>query len=238
MDTQSKMVLLSGQNVFFVDLHHPGGEDEEVNRLLEEIPDNTVRIFLLGDIFHYWINEKQFIRDTYTPFLSRLQALARRGIQLFFLEGNRDFLASHYLDDQPWIDVLCNPFVIEIGGRAVYLGHGDELCWNDWAYQMYKSVIRSQPMRFLADHLPASWQRRTVRKMSETSTVLVSRKDRDSLKVPEKAYEQVARSGVDVIVHGHLHDSYQRALVVDGRRCEIFCFGWKDDKRNLIYFES
>lgn len=232
------MTLALGQNIFFADLHHPGGEEEEINRLLSEIPQNTVRLFFIGDTFHYWINERSFIEDRYAPFLNRLKDLAKQGLHLFFLEGNRDFLASHYLDEQPWIDVLSNPTVTELGGRAVYIGHGDELCWNDWAYQMYKSVIRSDIMRFVADRLPAPLQRRAVRKMAQASTRIVAAKDKQTLQVPEKAYRQVIASGVDVIVHGHLHQTYQRIINVEGRRGEIYCFGWKDGKRNIIHFEG
>ena len=163
------MARLSGQNVFMVDLHHPGGENEEINLLFSEIPGDTFRLFLMGDIFHYWINDTSFIEQHYSSFLNKLKNLASQGIQVFFIEGNRDFLASHYLDDQPWIDVLGNPTVIELGGRAVYLGHGDELCWNDWAYQLYKSIIRSQPLRYLADRLPSSLRMKTVQRMSSPS---------------------------------------------------------------------
>jgi len=121
------MNLPQGQNVFFADLHHPGGEHEEINRLLNEIPSETIRIFLMGDTFHYWVNEPQFIRDYYSKFLSKLRKIASEGVEFYFLEGNRDFLASHYFMEQPWIDVLSNPTITELGGRAVYIGHGDEL---------------------------------------------------------------------------------------------------------------
>ncbi|MGC9329369.1 MAG: UDP-2,3-diacylglucosamine diphosphatase, partial [Candidatus Hinthialibacter sp.] len=91
------------------------------------------------------------------------------GVSIFFLEGNRDFLASHYFDRQPWIDVLPNPSVIDIGGRAVYIGHGDELCWNDWAYQIYKTLIRSRLMRFAADSAPSALRKRIAQSMSNAS---------------------------------------------------------------------
>jgi len=226
------------QNVFFADLHHPGGEHEDINRLISEIPSSAIRLFLLGDIFHYWVNEPGFIQEYYSPFLAKLRELSRQGLELYFLEGNRDFLASHYLLEQPWIDVLPNPYVTELGGRAVYLGHGDELCWNDWAYQAYKSVIRSNIVRNMADRLPAKMQRNMVKKMSEASGQIVSGKTQKTLAVPEKAYRQVAATGIDVIVHGHIHDSYQRAVESDGHRAEIFCFGWMNGKRNFIHFEG
>ena len=226
------------ENVFFADLHHPGGEEKEIERLLSEIPSNTRRIFLLGDTFHYWINELDFIENKYALFLDRLKRLARDGIQLFFLEGNRDFLASRYFEIESWIDVLPNPTVTDLGGRAVYIGHGDELCWNDWAYQIYKTFIRSRPMRFLADGLPAPLRRQAARNMAKASKAFVAAKTESTLEIPSKAYEAVFATGVDAIVHGHVHQTYQRQYNVDGKPGQIFAFGWKDGKRNMIHFEG
>ena len=230
------MTVDTGQNVFLADLHHPGGTDEAIDQLLDGIPTDTKRIFLLGDTFHFWVNDRAFIENRYRHFLTRLQDWAQQGMQLFFLEGNRDFLASRYFEEQPWMDVLPNPTVTEMGGHAVYIGHGDELCWNDWAYQLYKSCIRSRAMRFMADHLPSSWRVGAARKFSETSPSLVATKDPVTLEVPRRAYEQVFTSGIDVIVHGHLHTTYQQEYTRSGKTGRVYCFGWKDGKRNLLHF--
>ncbi|MBZ0258397.1 UDP-2,3-diacylglucosamine diphosphatase [bacterium] len=225
-------------NVFFADLHHPGGVDDEINQLFSELPTGSKRLFFLGDIFHYWINDASFIESRYRPFLNQLQSLAKDGLEIFFLEGNRDFLASHYLDQQPWIDVLGNPSVIDLAGRAVYIGHGDELCWNDWAYQLYKGFIRSKLMRSFADRAPASWKQSVVKRMAQASNKFVASKKQSTLAVPERAYEQVVSTGIDVIIHGHIHDTYQRTIQADGHEGTIYCFGWKNNKRNLIHFEG
>jgi len=226
------------ENVFLTDLHHPGGRMEEIEQLLAEIPHNTHRVFLLGDIFHYWINDEDYYNVRYAPFLNQLESWAHRGIHLFFIEGNRDFLASHYFDGLSWIDVLPNPSVIDIGGRAVYIGHGDELCWNDWAYQVYKTCIRCRPMRWIADRLPSPIRKRLVRKMSTASSILVAGKNQQTLAVPHRAYESIISSGIDTIVHGHLHQTYQREYTVNGRTGQVLAFGWQEGKRNLIHFEG
>lgn len=225
-----------GENVFFADLHHPGGLDDEIDQLLNEIPSNTYRIFFLGDTFHFWINDDSFLQDRYSHFLQSLIGLSKQGIQLFFIEGNRDFLASHYLEEQPWIEVLANPTLVDIGDRAVYLGHGDELCWNDWAYQFYKFIIRSRPLRFIANHLPNQFRKRTANRMSELSHTLVRNKKTSTLEIPPHAYQSVLRSGIDMIVHGHVHQTYRREYIVNGRKCTILAFGWNDGKRNCIHF--
>lgn len=226
------------QNVFMVDLHHTGGEDEEINRLLDELPTSAKRLFLLGDIFHYWVNDDRFIYERYTPFLNRLKKLADGGIELFFIEGNRDFLAVPYLENEPWIDVLLNPTLLDLHGRAIYIGHGDELCWNDWQYQLYKAFIRSRPLKFAAEKLPAHLKLSIIKRMEKASKAFIAGKKQNMLKVPERAYHAVINTGIDVIVHGHLHETYQREIHSNGRVCQVLCFGWKDGKRNIIHFDG
>jgi UDP-2,3-diacylglucosamine hydrolase len=226
-----------GKHVFIADLHHPGGQDEEINELFSQIPSGATHLYFLGDTFHYWINDPDFISLRYHDFFERLKDWANKGLQLFFLEGNRDFLASHFLEEEPWIDVLMNPSILDISGRCVYVGHGDELCWNDWPYQMYKSVIRSTPMRFLADHLPDTLRRSAVKRMSEASAKIVAGKAQSMLQIPEKAYTQIIDSGVDVIIHGHLHQTYQREIQAFHHSGSVISFGWKDEKRNIILLD-
>ena len=227
-----------GKNFFVADLHHPGGSHTEIDQLFDEMPSDTKQIFFLGDTFHFWINHEEFIQDRYGEFLACLQGYAERGIDVFFLEGNRDFLATAYFHDVPHIHILPNPSLMEIGGRIVYIGHGDELCWRDWVYQMYKTVIRSRAMRFSADRLPRPLLTRLAQKMTEASNVIVAGKPRRVLEVPQRAYRFIIKSGVDVIIHGHVHDTYQRECVVDDRKGMIYAFGWKDGRRNVIYFDG
>lgn len=234
------MALLSkpGKNFFVADLHHPGGPHTEIDQLFDEMPPDTKQIFLLGDTFHFWINDGRFIRDRYGEFLIRLQGYAERGIDIFFLEGNRDFLATAYLQHVLYIHHLPNPSLMEIGGRIVYIGHGDELCWSDWAYQIYKTVIRSRAIRLIADYLPRPLLTHVAQRMTEASASVVAGKPRRVLEVPHRAYRSIIESGIDVIIHGHVHDTYQREYVVGGRKGTVYAFGWKDGKRNVIYFDG
>ncbi len=227
-----------GKNFFVADLHHPGGPHSEIDQIFDEMPPDTKQIFLLGDTFHYWINDGRFIRDTYGDFLIRLQGYAEREIDIFFLEGNRDFLASAYFENVAYIHTLPNPSLIDISGRVVYIGHGDELCWSDWAYQIYKTFIRSKAMRLMADNLPRPILTRVAQKLSEASNAIVAAKPRRVLQVPHKAYRSIIANGVDVIIHGHVHDTYQREYLVGGRKGTVYAFGWKNGRRNVIYFDG
>jgi len=233
-----------GKNFFVADLHYPGGAHMEIDQIFDEMPADTKQIFLLGDTFHFWINDERFIQDRYGDFLTRLEGYAARGIDIFFLEGNRDFLATAYFQNVPYVHPLPNPSLVPIGGRTVYIGHGDELCWSDWGYQIYKALIRSRLARLIADHLPRPILTWLAQKMTEASASIVASKPRRVLQVPHRAYRSIFRtrwkdgSGVDVIIHGHVHDTYQREYVVEGRKGTVYAFGWKEGKRNVIYFDS
>ncbi len=236
LEIESKQAQKSNaKRMFIADLHHPGGRDEDVEEIFDDMPATVQQIFLLGDIFHFWVNDPDFIEERYGAFLQRLRKLAATGKDIFFQEGNRDFLARHYFEEEPWIDVLPNPHVIDLDGRMAYIGHGDELCWNDFRYQMFKTVIRSGPMRRLADRLPHRWKRKIARRLAEKSTELVAAKSQRELLIPTRAYKSVVRMGMDVIIHGHVHETYQREIQDGNRHAIVLAFGWQNGRRNVIY---
>ena len=224
----------AAKRMFAADLHHPGGRYMPIEQLFDSMPETVEQVFLLGDTFDYWINDEDFIEEYYGAFLQRLRRLAAGGVDLFFVEGNRDFLARDYFEGEDWIDVLPNPSVIDLDGRIAYIGHGDELCWNDYRYQIYKAIIRSKPMRFIADHRPNRWKRRIVRRMAAKSAEFVAAKSQRQLAVPQRAYARMISMGMDVVIHGHVHRSYQHQMRVGEREGAILTFGWQDGKRNVI----
>jgi UDP-2,3-diacylglucosamine pyrophosphatase LpxH len=93
-------------------------------------------------------------------------------------------------------------------------------------------------VKYLADKLPSAVKQSVIKNMERASKSFIAGKKKESLRVPERAYNAVIDLGIDVIVHGHLHDTYQRQITSNGRVCQVFCFGWKDGKRNIIHFEG
>ena len=132
--------------LFASDMHLDDRHPALVERFLTELaarlqatPASGSTLFLLGDLFEYWIGD-----DAVGPAAQRLAALLHgftgQGGQVFLMHGNRDFLIDSPLPGQPGhptysqrcgATLLADPTVVEIGGQRVLLSHGDPLCTAD-----------------------------------------------------------------------------------------------------------
>src|SRR5690606_39689224 len=80
-------------------------------------------LYILGDFFAVWIGD-----DVDNPCVSQvkqaLRALSDRGVKLFLMHGNRDFLLGEVFCAQTGATLLTDPTLIELGGEPVLLMHG------------------------------------------------------------------------------------------------------------------
>jgi UDP-2,3-diacylglucosamine hydrolase len=183
-------------------------------------------LFILGDLFEYWIGDAMLD----TPFPARvaeaLHALAGSGTKLFIMHGNRDFLLGPRFMAASGATWLPDPFVVEAFGERVVLAHGDALCTADLGYQYFRRFAR-QPLaqRFFLGW-PLAWRLRLAQGMRARSHAgarvpwpsLPPRYD-----VTDEAVAKLlrgTRSGI--LLHGHTHrpaqhrhDSYTRWVLPD-----------------------
>lgn len=160
-------------------------------------------IYLLGDLFDYWIGDDQPIDPLIAERLERLRALS---VPLYFQPGNRDFLVGEQQLDRLGATRLPDQYVLEQDGRRWLLTHGDELCTDDAAYQAMRAQLRDPA--FVRDFLARSLTERIaiaedLRRKSRTAS---SSKPEDIMDINAAAVEEVlARTDADGLIHGHTH---------------------------------
>ncbi|MBW7923895.1 MAG: UDP-2,3-diacylglucosamine diphosphatase [Burkholderiaceae bacterium] len=124
----------------------------------------ATHVFLLGDLFEAWAGDDQ-PDAVASAFIARLAALARQGVALFVVRGNRDFLldvplpgasAVASFSQRSGAALLDDPSLLRLFGRRVLIAHGDALCTGDLDYQRARD--RAQPR--LASRLPRASARR------------------------------------------------------------------------------
>ncbi len=97
-------------------------------RFLQNEATHTQSLYLLGDIFEYWAGDD----DLQTPFnrqvCDALRTLSARGVQLYWIAGNRDFLVGSAFAAAAGITLLQEPHVVEIAPQNILLVHGDAQC--------------------------------------------------------------------------------------------------------------
>jgi UDP-2,3-diacylglucosamine hydrolase len=214
--------------LFISDLHL-AAERPAVNErffdFLREQAARAERLFILGDLFKYWIGDDELEAADGDP-LARsvadaLAALSGRGVSVALMHGNRDFLIGRRFCAATGARLLEDPTVEKIGGVRTLLMHGDTLCTDDLDYQAWRRTARSRAWQdgFLAK--PLAERRREVLGMRARSKEVVGAKPADIMDVNDGAVREALRAhGLTRLVHGHTHRPARHALEVDGRRCE------------------
>ena len=68
------------------------GDEAKIVAWLEKLEELKPKaLFLNGDVFHYFIGHRNFVTASVEKFFAKLQSLRDRGIEVVYVEGNRDF---------------------------------------------------------------------------------------------------------------------------------------------------
>jgi len=185
----------------------PGGAAAPLVVQLGELAgQGAKRVVFLGDLFQIWVGAPKYETPEIVETMAALAALRRQGIELAYLEGNRDFFlaGSAYA---AYFDHLGLEYAFVEGGRRYLAVHGDGLNDRDRKYRFWRWLSKSAPSRFFARHLPP---RLAWRLMRSTEQGLSRTNFKHKIYIPElvlRAYgERRLAEGHDVLLLGHFHE--------------------------------
>ena len=172
---------------------------------LQQRTANAHSLYLLGDIFDYWIGDDYHL-PRYTQLIEQLQRLHQLGVQLYFMAGNRDFLVGSGFMQATGCQLLNDPHALNIGEQRVLLLHGDTLCSDDVDYQQLRQQLRDirWQQAFLAK--PINERLQIAEQLRQDSRRATSQKNTAIMDVNPIEVERVmALHDVKLIIHGHTH---------------------------------
>ncbi len=216
------------ETLFISDLHLDAERKHIMTgflRLLEEEAANADALYILGDLFEYWIGDDD-PAEPMQPALAGLKALSARGIPVYFQHGNRDFLIGDGFCQRTGCTLLPEVQVIDLYGSATLVMHGDILCTDDVAYQTMRAQFRDPLFqeRFLAQPLPArAAQARALRERSEAAQL--GKSDAIMDVNADAVREAFQDHNVDRLIHGHTHRPHSHPLDIDGKTVERIVLG-------------
>lgn len=117
--------------------------------------EGAVGVYLLGDVFHYAVGLPSFRTPALELIVDFLGELARSGLAVGYVAGNRDYFAPRMFARHPGVVVTEESLDIEPFGVPVHLLHGDTLNPDDRQYLLWRRVSRSLPVRLAASALPS-----------------------------------------------------------------------------------
>jgi UDP-2,3-diacylglucosamine hydrolase len=195
--------------LFISDLHLQASHRrtaEAFFRFLAERAIHARQLYLLGDIFEYWAGDDDLDDPFHQRVISALSELAARGVDVFWMAGNRDFLVGEAFARKAGLTRLPEPHLLQVAGRRIALVHGDAQCTADTNYMAFRAQVR-QPewqQQFLA--MPLGQRKAIIAGLREGSRSAQTGKSYEIMDVaPEAVAGLHAASGADVIIHGHTH---------------------------------
>ncbi|MGH8378387.1 MAG: UDP-2,3-diacylglucosamine diphosphatase [Gammaproteobacteria bacterium] len=162
-------------------------------------------LYILGDFFEIWLGD-----DDPDPHHARVIAgvreLANRGVPVYFMHGNRDFLIGERFARAAGCTLLPDPHLVNLYGLPTLLMHGDTLCTDDVEYQAFRKMVRD-PARQQAFLAKSVEERRIFMTQARAATRLHSQtKAEFIMDVNQQAVEhEMKRYGVTRLIHGHTH---------------------------------
>ena len=187
-------------------------------------------LYILGDLFEYWVGDDDLEDPLNGMVSSALSALVAAGTAVFLMRGNRDVLLGSDFATRCRATLLDDPVLVNLYGTPTLLSHGDALCTDDVDYQRFRLYARDpgNQQKFLAQSLEARReQMRGMRAQSETSK---QQKTEAIMDVAPAAVEALLRQhGYPRLIHGHTHRPARHSHAVDGQTCERWVLNdWYD----------
>ena len=232
--------------VFCADMHLAPDEPEKTERFVRFLRSYEGRaqvVYLLGDLFDIWLGWRHLRLGEYKDVVEELRRLTKGGTQVFFIPGNRDFMVGRPFARETGVTIVVNGREIELGGRKVYVAHGDLLCTEDVSTQRFAAVMRGTLGRFILQPL---WRILPVRVSYNLAHGYRNHSDRMKKFKARKAYhlapaalKRIFERGCEVVICGHLHKPGKREIQFDGKTRTVFVLGdWSGDAVYLEYADG
>jgi UDP-2,3-diacylglucosamine hydrolase len=210
--------LTEKKKIYFIsDIHlglYPESKSLEREKLvvswLDEIKNDALEIYLVGDIFDFWHEYKHVVPKGFTRFLGKLTELYDNGTKFYFFHGNHDIWSYGYFKSEFGADICERELVKEINGVKLLIGHGDGIGPGDYGYKLLKKIFTSKILQWLFSRLHpnfALWIGKSWSKSSRYSKGIVAEQfagDKKELQILF-AKRKLKEEHFDLFIFGHRH---------------------------------
>lgn len=189
----------------------------------------AANLYLLGDLFEYWAGDDDIASEYNAAIVQEVRRVSEAGTKVFWVAGNRDFLAGEHFAQAAGLAILADPTVIELAGLRIVLTHGDAQCTDDLGYMQFRAQVRSPQWQeqFLA--LPLAQRKAIIEGMRSGSREAQRDKSYKIMDVNPLAIEALfENSKAGLMIHGHTHHPARHELD-KGKRLRYVLPDWDCD---------
>jgi UDP-2,3-diacylglucosamine hydrolase len=222
---------------FISDAHLGLGSKEEERqkekvllKFLEEIKKDALELFIVGDLFDFWIEYGRVVPKGHYRVLAKIAELVEEGVKITYIAGNHDFWRSRYFPDEFGIEIDDKHIERVIENKKFYIHHGDGLAYNDTAYRVLKKILRNPFSQFFYSLIHPDIGIWLAKKSSSTSRMHTSKKDYSQKDGLRDFGLMKTGEGFDYVIMGHRHlpevtEKEGKAYINLGDWMENFTYG-------------
>ncbi len=224
------------------DLHLQESEAETTaffNQFMASQAPAADALYILGDFFEYWIGD-----DDLTPFhqkvINQLRQLSDKGIPVYFMRGNRDFLIGKKFAKRAGLTLLDDPYCVNLYGETMILSHGDSLCTRDIEFQKFRKKTQNRFLRWCFLITPLKLRRKMALVARTKSKKHTKNKAADIMDVtPEEVVSLLSENNSQRLIHGHTHRPAIHKITVNNKPAERIVLGaWHHAPSVLTIYED
>jgi UDP-2,3-diacylglucosamine hydrolase len=230
------------RKVFIADAHLRSESDKNYRLLLEflgTLPGNTDTLFILGDLFEFWIGYPRVPFPHYLTMLEELRMLRKKGVNIVYFEGNHDFHMGPYFEKTLEAVIYSAPAVFEMEGKRVYLSHGDQINRADYSHRLFRFLLHNRMTGGIIPLVPpfiASYIAERLGRKSRGNHEM-RRHKWDYPSILRRFAAERFREGCDAVIVGHFHmplierssNKAERTLISLGDWITHFSYGELED---------
>lgn len=151
------MQIPKGKKIYFASDNHLGAPTKEASlprekkfvAWLDEVKEDAAAIFILGDLFDFWMEFKTVVPKGFTRTLGKLAEISDSGIPIYYFVGNHDLWMNGYFEEELNIPVFHQPKEFIFNDKTFFIGHGDGLGPGDKGYKRMKKVFTNPFFKWL-----------------------------------------------------------------------------------------
>lgn len=184
---------------------------------LNHIKADAGAIFLLGDLFDFWIDYKTVVPKGFTRTLGKLAEISDAGIPIYFFVGNHDLWMNGYFEEELNIPVFHKPQQFSIGENSFFIGHGDGLGPGDKGYKRMKKVFTNPFCKWMFRWLHPDLGVRLAQYLSVKNKLISGEEDakflgKDKEWLVQYCKRKLEQRHFDHFIFGHRHLPLEIAL--------------------------
>jgi UDP-2,3-diacylglucosamine hydrolase len=227
--------------LFISDLHLEADRPDigkQFLQFLQTEANEADDLYILGDLFEAWVGDDD-PNTHYFTIKRALRKLTDRGISVYFMHGNRDFMIGKGFANETGVKILEDPYKVTMYGQKTLLSHGDILCTDDVQYQRVRKMVRDPAWQASMKAKPLKERLRIAQEARRQSLEQTINMSLDIMDVNQDEVKRVVRQhNVDVLLHGHTHRPDIHTVDLGNRRAKRIVLGDWYTQGSVVRWDS